>query len=489
MSFKQLHWLEIGEYAAIALTFVSLLMAIATKLLLLPLIFLSIALVLNTMNRLRLQYLTRRRISRAIDRFQQELLDIAENQNIAASVTAADEIDTQAIPPLQDKFVTLEEALNNVIQYLNKSALAERVEDLEKSYAQLKKEILAGGDVFDNPQSPSIVSAPTLPPVDLTETDSPILLQAWNYLYTLDCGSEAIAALDISSDGKFLASVGWDRALTIWEMATGKAIDTVIAHDRGILAVLFTDDGEISESYGLATSSFDQTIRLWSFFPDASSPFTLNQTLSAHIGSIHALAYCPQSRILVSGSYDRTIKQWNLDTGKLLHSSYDDLGTIYAIALDRDREIVASAGGDGRISLWKLGTGENLGLLVGNVSSVEALAISPDGQTLAAGCVDGTIKLWQLEPSSQPIAILSAHAGQVNTLKFGGDGQILCSGGADGLVKIWHPSSSKPLAVLKVESESSDRSSSPISSLSLSEGDRWLAAGTTNGTIEIWQQG
>jgi WD40 repeat protein len=57
-----------------------------------------------------------------------------------------------------------------------------------------------------------------------------------------------------------------------------------------------------------------------------ASNLELNQIFLGHLGSIHGLDFAPRWHFLVSGSYDQTLKQWNLEQENEEFSSYDSLG-------------------------------------------------------------------------------------------------------------------------------------------------------------------
>jgi len=82
-------------------------------------------------------------------------------------------------------------------------------------------------------------------------------------------------------------------------------LGTIQAHDQGILAVVFVGDRKI------ATGSYDQKIKIWSFAPRESGSIALQleAILTAHQGSVQSLAIAADHQILVSGSYDQTVKQ------------------------------------------------------------------------------------------------------------------------------------------------------------------------------------
>jgi WD40 repeat protein len=416
---------------------------------------------------------------------------------------AKTEATAESLTVFQENLANLERSLSSIVHYLNSHTLPERVEQLEQSYAQLKQQIIYFSEQqtedADTPLAQTELSAPVsqlpAPALNLSQTSSSPTPTAsnWRLIHTLIAHAEVVASVAISPDSRFLASASWDQNLKLWDLKTGRLINQPVGHSQGILAIVFIGHEDRANDYQIATGSFDQTIKIWSLVPEREDNYSLdlNQALIAHTGSIHALAFAPKHQILLSGSYDQTIKQWNPETGKMLSSSYDASGAIYAIAVNEQAQFIASAGGDGRVTLWQLETGKELGWLAGNISSVESLAISPDGRTLAAGCVDGTIKLWQLESSlrgSRPIRILDAHAGQVKSLVFSRDGQTLLSSGADGTIKTWHPSSIQAIDTLSTADESTSRLS-PVFSLALSSDGQILAAGSADGKIRVWQQG
>jgi WD40 repeat protein len=501
MLLTQLHWLEIAEYVAIIATLISLPVGIATSLWSFPLVSLAVSLVLNLINRLRSQQMQRKRLSGNLKQIQRQLIEEVKgiltesevNRSRSSSPSPTSNADAQQ---LQQNMASLQEALNNVVVYLKSQNFSERIEALETICDRLQQDIqnlnVQGQITPETPArtSPALelpdVVAPAAPSVSTPVTPA----IEWQCLHSLDAHQETVASVAIDGDRRFLSSVGWDRHLKLWDLSSGEQVSPLVERSQGILSVVFLDCK--GDRYRLATGGFDRKVEIRSFYPNERE-LSLDRVLSKHSGSIHALAYAPRQKILVSGSYDCTIRQWDSDSGDTIQSSYDDSGAVYAIALHEATGIIASAGGDGRVTLWQLNSGEKLGSLAGNVSSVESLAIAPDGQTLAAGCSDGTIKLWQLaidalaQSSARPLRVLQAGSDGVKTLLFSSalasaPGQYLCSGSSDGQVKIWYPGSSDPL-----ESFSGSERAKPISSLALSADNRLLAVGNTEGKIKIWQ--
>jgi COMPASS component SWD3 len=478
------HWLELAEYTALGLTLLTL---TTTGVGFLPLFLLIVTLGLNILNRLREKTLQRQRLNGMKHHLQSQWEEEKESlsEQIESLSPAATTDNARAITELQDNILALEQSYNQIIQYINHNALRERIEHLEKSYGRLQREVFHFSE--ESEEDVSLIRAENepqiaLPALNLTSNSAPIDIPDWRYHRRLSAHRETITAIALTLDGRFLISVSWDRTLKIWDFATGNLINTIEAHDQGILSLAVTGTGD----YYLATGGFDQTVKLWILPLDASN-LQLSQIFLGHLGSIHALGFAPRWHFLVSGSYDQTLKQWNLAQESEEFSSYDSLGAIYALAVAPNQDFIAAAGGDGTVTLWQLGSGEKIAVLSGNVSSVKSLAIANDSQVIAAGCVDGTVKIWQWDSTQgenfAPIRVINAHNGQVTALVFGEQGQWLFTGGTDGQIKIWLANYQQAIANLTDENESL----SPISSVVLSADHRYLVAASADGTITIWE--
>lgn len=70
---------------------------------------------------------------------------------------------------------------------------------------------------------------------------------------------------------------------------------------------------------------------------------------------------------------------------------------IPCLVISADSKILISGSRDKTIKMWELETGELIRTLKGHTDGVHTLALSPDGQIIASGSADKTIKLWHLE--------------------------------------------------------------------------------------------
>jgi WD40 repeat protein len=103
---------------------------------------------------------------------------------------------------------------------------------------------------------------------------------------------------------------------------------------------------------------------------------------------------------LASGSVDRSIKLWDVATGKVINTLNGHSNWVYSVVFSPDGKTLASGSQDNSIKLWDVATGKVIHTLNGHSHWVYSVVFSPDGKTLASGSQDNSIKLWKLYPNN-----------------------------------------------------------------------------------------
>ncbi|OYE04328.1 hypothetical protein CDG79_14000 [Nostoc sp. 'Peltigera membranacea cyanobiont' 232] len=120
-------------------------------------------------------------------------------------------------------------------------------------------------------------------------------------------------------------------------------------------------------------------------------------TLEGHSSAVLSVVFSPDGQRLASASRDKTIKLWDVATGKAVQTLTGHSSRVNSVVFSPDGQRLASASGDKTIKLWDVATGKAVQTLTGHSSLVNSVVFSPDGQRLASASDDKTIIIWNLD--------------------------------------------------------------------------------------------
>ncbi|KAJ3080353.1 hypothetical protein HDU99_008613 [Rhizoclosmatium hyalinum] len=119
-------------------------------------------------------------------------------------------------------------------------------------------------------------------------------------------------------------------------------------------------------------------------------------TFVGHSESVCSVAFSPDGKTVVSGSDDRTVRLWSVETGECFtlvgHSDW-----VTSVAVSPDSKTVVSGSGDKKVNLWDVKTGELSKTLGEHSHVVRSVAFLPSGKTVVSGSYDQTVKLWDVK--------------------------------------------------------------------------------------------
>ena len=245
---------------------------------------------------------------------------------------------------------------------------------------------------------------------------------------------------------------------------------TFKGHGAAVRCVAFDPEG-----LTLASGSSDSTIKLW----DLNSGKLLN-TLEGHFqNSVFSLAFDFEGRTLVSGTNKGFIEQRETSRGEVFRAFERRChGTVFSVAFDPQGRWLVGGTDHGVIELWEATSGKVMRMLEGHALSVYSVAFDPEGRRLASGGNDKTIKLWDVS-RSRLIHTLSGHTGTVRSVVFDPTGRTLASGSTDTTVKLWDVTSGTLLRSLNGHT-------SRVEAVAYSCDGSLLASKCRAGTIRIW---
>lgn len=252
-------------------------------------------------------------------------------------------------------------------------------------------------------------------------------------------------------------------------------------HDYVFAFTCFENDGI---NY-LVSGSYDRCIKIWDL-RKSSNENTATLFPSANIYSLKSFEM-NQTNFITSAGYSNDIEIWNISEKKLEYTLKGHRSFIFALVtfVKNGHDVYLISGSDDHtIKLWNLKTRSCVYTLQGHTNSVRSLdTFQKDGKSfLASGSYDNSVKIWDLDDKSL-ITTLEGHTHWIRSIVifYKKGTPILASGSRDNTVNIWNLNNYQLIETLR-------KHTNRISSLSFFNLDEklFLASGSCDNTIKLW---
>ena len=254
-----------------------------------------------------------------------------------------------------------------------------------------------------------------------------------------------VSYMDISQDGMYVATGGYDSKLRLWQISDGTLLKTFDGHKGTIWCVDFSNDGKY-----IASSGDDAVIRIW----EVATGMLMHE-LKAHNRIVWSVKFSPDGNQLASASFDFTFKVWNVGDGKLIWNNTEHKETIVDLEFSHKGTMLATTSDDRTIKLWDLAS-KNLLRTMEVPEHVQAVAFSADDSRLMTGGRDKTMlgeflqslfgdskfnpgvsaRLWDIR-TGKLLHTVTDHYNDVQDLDYSSDNQWVVTGSADKRVGVW----------------------------------------------------
>ncbi|ETO11477.1 WD-40 repeat protein [Reticulomyxa filosa] len=284
--------------------------------------------------------------------------------------------------------------------------------------------------------------------------------------------TNSVRSIDYSTldGGQFICSGSFDNTVRVWDVDNNKQIQSFNGHSNSVNCVKFSPYHHYNNSSSIiCSSSTDNTIRFW----DIKHNQRL-QTFNEHTSWISSIEFSPFSngRYLCSGSDDKTVRLWDVETSKTLHIFSGHINTIRCVDIsqlqsnsnsDKSNSIgviggngytICSGSYDETIRVWDIETTKQFNVFKGHKGSVYSVKYGSNElrSTILSGSEDNSVRLWDIRLGKQ-IQIFNGHTYWVmaveyspfvvNNIEVGGNSNVICSGSIDNTIRFWDIRSNK----------------------------------------------
>jgi WD40 repeat protein len=349
-----------------------------------------------------------------------------------------------------------------------------------------------------------------------------------------------VSSLALSTDGTQALTSCDDGLARLWRLADASVLAAVKAPGKPFNAVDLSPD----ESSALLTSSADKQVSLWDlsaersgfevqssdprpqslapspqpprlrpfldfnqrggdvwsaiFAPDGRHVLTIGGNdaqlwnlesasqvvrFSPH-GAVASATVSPDGKLVATGSWDRSAKIWNAETGQATHKLQGEhTGYVNSVEFSPDGGELLTASDDGTARLWNVQTGQPTGIVFrGHNARITAATFSPDGTQVLTVSGDKTARIW-VRATGNLVRTLEGHEWAVLCGQFSADGQRVITGSQDNTARIWDLATG---AATNTEPLELRGHTAPITAVAFSPDGTRVLTGSQDNTARLW---
>ncbi|ETO16653.1 G-protein beta WD-40 repeats containing protein [Reticulomyxa filosa] len=321
-------------------------------------------------------------------------------------------------------------------------------------------------------------------------------------------------------DSQFICSGAEDKTIRVWDIETTEQIQIFTGHSDDVSCVKFSSYHYCNQhSTVICSASSDKTICFWDIKNDKSF-----QIFNGHTDGVYGieLSSFNGGRYLCSGSHDNTVGLWDIETSRSLHIFNEHTNWVWCVDIsplqnndnnnDNKNNSIGVIGGNGyticsgsldrTIRIWDIETTKQLIVFKGHEYAVRSVKYGSNEliNTILSGSWDTSMRLWDIR-SGQQIQVFNGHTREVNAVAYSplvnGNGNMICSGSWDNTIRFCDIRSNKELHVIKGDDVKDDgilcfkflglKEEKVKKNERTENGSCSLCYGSSKGIIRIWE--
>ncbi|MEK7990638.1 MAG: WD40 repeat domain-containing protein [Thiotrichaceae bacterium] len=244
-------------------------------------------------------------------------------------------------------------------------------------------------------------------------------------IYSFKGHTNNVFSLEFLHQGKVLASAGRDATIRMWDVENGAALRVLQGHHASINMLVSN-----AQQDELFSASYDGKVLRW----DVKSPYQ-RIALPSEPASV---AISPDNQLVVVGFSDGMLRLYRASDGMFLTEYAAHGRDVQRLEFSPNGQYLVSASFDRLARLWEVAE-DNLVFIqnfIGHEKAIYSVSFAPDNKTIATASYDGQIGLFTI--GAEQGRLFKAHDDRVHSVDFDSTGTLLVSGSRDGLTRLWY---------------------------------------------------
>jgi tricorn protease-like protein len=261
----------------------------------------------------------------------------------------------------------------------------------------------------------------------------------------LSLQTDELTVCAFTPDRRRALTAAQDHPVQLWNLQTGTCVRVFDQHTRPVWALEWHSD-----AHHFVSGSFDGTLRLWEVDSgrvrrvfDGGRP-------------IRTAAWSPNERFVATGSVHLgsrsraadsqfDVDVWDVETGRVVQKFSGHTYDVYSVQWSPDQQRMLTASRDATVRVWDVDDGRCLRVLGGHTNRLHAAAWAPDG--VRAASAGDAVRVWNLD-TGECEAVFTGHSDTIRTVRWSRDERRLLSASHDGNICVWDVATRQPLRTL-----------------------------------------
>lgn len=222
---------------------------------------------------------------------------------------------------------------------------------------------------------------------------------------------------------------------------------TAVGESNGSLALVPRREPAEGALTGLTTGDKQLALALAKDRPTWHPPWKMFRGISGHLGWVRSVAVDTTNEWFATGSADRTVKIWDLASGRLKLTLTGHISAVRGIAISPRHPYMFTVGEDKTVKCWDLEQNKVIRNYHGHLSGVYCVSLHPTLDVLMTGGRDSTVRVWDVRTRAQ-VFVLTGHRDTVNAVVTQGVDPQVISASVDSTIRTWDLAAGKCSATL-----------------------------------------